>query len=273
MISISETVKARQTAWAQRRGIAIDNNGYTTTLTDNLYANLSDDTRNEFMAADGGELGRTGERGKMQALHSSSALACNVFEYWRGRDCSNLATVLGLHQQIRSIRFEHKFPTGLPGNAPNLDVVLTLADDAIIAIESKFLEPYSTHTSGFKPKYFAPGVDLWKQANFPNCQRFAMQLNSGAVKMRWLHAEQLLKHVLGLSRHKSSKWSLIYLWYEAVGTAAQEHAAEISEIERVMAADHIDFRAATYQTLFMKMMPLAQVSDQGYCAYLEERYF
>lgn len=225
MTSSTGTVKARQSAWAKGACIAIDKDGYTTNLADNLYATLSDDSRNEFKNGDGGELGRPGQRGKMQALHSSSALACNVFEYWRCRDSSILASALGLHLQIKSISFEQKFPTGLPGNSPNLDVVLILTDDSLVAVESKFLEPYSAHTSGFKPKYFEPGREIWTQANYPNCQKLATQLNSGEVKLRWLNAEQLLKHILGLTRSKAPMWSLIYLWYETAGTAAQEHAA------------------------------------------------
>lgn len=273
MASSSSTVKAQQSEWAKRAGVVIDNEGYTTALVDNLFVILSDETQKEFEKGDGGELGRPDRRGKMQALHSSSALACNVFEYWRGRDSSNLASALGLHQKIQNICFEQKFPTGLPGNAPNLDVVLSLTDDSLVAIESKFLEPYGSHTSGFKPKYFEPGIDVWTQANYPNCQKFATQLNNGEIKMRWLHAEQLLKHILGLSRSKSPLWSLIYLWYDTAGTAAKEHEAEVSKFECVMAADKIDFRAMSYQSLFEELLTLAQTSDKGYCSYLGGRYF
>jgi hypothetical protein len=33
------------------------------------------------------ELGENGGRGKIQALHSSSALVCNFFDYWRAGCC------------------------------------------------------------------------------------------------------------------------------------------------------------------------------------------
>ena len=117
-------IKDQLQDWARQRAIRFDRNGYTESLEDNLFVALSDETVAEFVSGDGGELGEHGKRGKMQALHSSSALACNVFEYWRGRDAVALSGALGVAAGIGSIGFERKFPTGLQGYAPNLDVVL-----------------------------------------------------------------------------------------------------------------------------------------------------
>lgn len=273
MPSPATVVRNQQRAWAVGRGVAIDSSGYTIELDDNLFLPLSAGARSELGGGDGGELGSPGERGKMQALHSSSALACNVFAYWRGRDASVLAAALGLPAGIVGIQFECKFPTGLPGNPPNLDLVLALADASIVAIESKFLEPYGgPHARGFKPKYFESDSGSWARFGYSNCQGLASRLNAGAVAFRWLHAEQLLKHILGLAASGLS-WELLYLWYEAPGLVASEHAAEADEFARVATADGIAFRSMSYQSLFVAMWPLAREPESAYLAYLDGRYF
>ncbi len=43
----------------------------------------------------GSELGENGGRGKIQTLHSSSAIVCNFFDYWRAGDLKPLAEALG----------------------------------------------------------------------------------------------------------------------------------------------------------------------------------
>lgn len=265
-------VKKQQSTWAKTKGIECDQSSYTINPDDNLYIPLSDDSRKEFASGDGGELGTPDKRGKMQALHSSSALACNVFEYWRGRDCSVLANALNLSGDVTKMEFERKFKTGLPGNAPNLDIVLTSDDGSITAIESKFLEPYSRNQKGFKEKYFESDTGLWKQAGFSNCQEFAECLQKGIASFRWLHAEQLLKHILGLKKSEL-KWKLLYLWYETPSTASSEHAQEINEFALVLAADGILFQSMSYQELFSGMRSYTDEADQDYLSYLESRYF
>src|SRR5580693_3048215 len=96
MTQPSDTVREQQRDWALRRGVKLDGSGYTLDLSDNLFALLSAAVRKEFEEADGGELGLPGERGKMQALHSSSALTCNVFAHWCSGDTSPLGKALGV---------------------------------------------------------------------------------------------------------------------------------------------------------------------------------
>lgn len=265
-------VKAHLREWAQANAISIDSSGYTLTLSDNLFIDLSPAARAEFSAGDGGELGSSGERGKMQALHSSSALACNVFEYWRERERGPLARALGVDDTIASVRFERKFPTGLPGNAPNLDVVLEVEDGLLVAIESKFLEPYGRpHPAGFKPKYFEDSPGLWERQGMRRCQAAAEALQAGEVSFRWLHAEQLLKHILGLSK-SGAEWELLYLWYQPPGDAGTEHAAEAEAFAEMVAADGIGFRSMTYQELFGRLQQTCQ-RDVEYLDFLGSRYF
>lgn len=202
----------------------------------------------------------------------------NVFQHWRDRDASVFASALGLSVGDVSIRFEKKFRTGLNGHSPNLDVVLTMADKSIVAIESKFLEPYGQHASGFRDAYFPEGKELWGQYCYEHSQRLAENLQSGTKKFNSLHAEQLLKHILGLSYAPvsggaPSAWQLLYLWYEAPGPAALEHAAEAEDFARTVIADGIAFKAITYQTLFDAMRQKADSSEHQYLNYLGQRYF
>lgn len=267
-------IRERQRAWAKGKGIEFDKSGYARTLRDNLYQALSPCAEAEFRAGDGAELGKPGERGKMQALHSSSALACNVFDYWRGRDTAALAQALDVPGPICSIAFERKYPTGLRGKPPNLDVVLQPASGPKLAIESKFLEPYTGEgrKSGFKAKYFDAEPGLWHKLGYPACQKLAKSLYEGDYASTWLDGEQLLKHVLGLSR-TGREWILLYLWYEIPGETIVQHSKDIDEFARCASEDGLAFRSLSYQELFRRMQRTAEPRDSGYVEYLKERYF
>src|SRR4051812_48580589 len=86
-------IKEKQRAWAARTPVACDGE-YCLDPKANIPW-LSDETFREFLAADGNEFGTGEGRPKIAALHSSSALAVNVFDYWRHRDKSPLAVALG----------------------------------------------------------------------------------------------------------------------------------------------------------------------------------
>jgi hypothetical protein len=272
MTSPAIMVRDQQRKWALNRGIGIDDSGYTLNVADNLFAPLSGEARKEFEEADGGELGRASERGKMQALHSSSALTCNVFAHWRSDGASPLAVALGIEGPVE-IRFERKFPTGLRGKAPNIDVAVRSEAGPMVAIECKFLEPYAKHENGFKDKYFdgaPPG--LWLRAGFQRTQELAQSLQARDHTFKWLHAEQLLKHVLGLAR-AGCEWRLMYLWYDVPGPVGAEHAAEIEQFARAVREDGIDFVPMTYQSLFQALSQHAGSKDLQYVEYLRDRYF
>src|SRR5687767_8908705 len=83
-------VLERQLAWSRRHNLPLQGSKGArgrptyTPLERNLFEPLSPQARSEYNSGDGRELGNTnGSPGKMQALHSSSALCCNVFHYWR----------------------------------------------------------------------------------------------------------------------------------------------------------------------------------------------
>ena len=112
----------RQIQWAHRQGIVLQgsegdrgNSAYTTKLCDNLFEPLTDETRAAFYSGDGNELKSAGLRvPKMQALHSSSALVVNVFQYWQRVDeVAVMAAACGLcnakNTRSMKLKFERRF--------------------------------------------------------------------------------------------------------------------------------------------------------------------
>ncbi len=85
-----DIIKTGQREWAGRNGLKVDADGYCISVEGNIFGGLSLDARREFESGDGAELGKDGKRGKIQALHSSSALACNWFDYWRDKNLEPL---------------------------------------------------------------------------------------------------------------------------------------------------------------------------------------
>src|SRR5690606_11311269 len=136
------------------------------------------DSRQELTAGNGGEFFQKDGRCKAQALHSSSILACNFFDYWRERDLAPLAAVFGTGRLDR-LQFEGKFRTQFQGTPPNIDVVLFERDGGLLAIESKFAEPYSTSMKKGRlhaPYCMQPGP--WSAVGLSGCQRLADTLCS-----------------------------------------------------------------------------------------------
>ena len=265
-----EQIKYCQKLWAESHAIPYDNaNGRVPNLDDNLFASLDAETASEFGNADGSELGRNGKPGKMFSLHSSSALVCNVFDHWRRRPLAPLLQACGIEGNRNDLWFEQKFPTGLGGTPPNLDVVLSCdGKSPVTAIESKFTEPYSSgdHT-GFSDSYFRD-EELWE--GLEKCRGLAE--NFARANFRYLDAAQLLKHALGLHRaFTAGGFELLYLWYDVPGSSAAETLRE--EVERFSQAvsTEVRFRSLTYQELFGRLAPV--VGETDYAAYLGSRYF
>jgi hypothetical protein len=252
MTNARSQILRQQQDWAANRKVAVDSSGsYTETLDANLLQPLPRDTLADFQRGSGDELGCNGRRGKMQALHSSSALAVNVFDYWRGRSLAWVMGVLSLTSEPSSLRFEAQFPTGLPGKPPNLDLAFELTDQRTVAVESKFTEPYGhvNHAAPFKPKYFPTGNGLWHDHALPRCQRLANRLHRGELQFQCLNAAQLLKHVLGLSQPSVGLFTLFYLWYAVPSDESRQHGEEIKVFAEETGSE-LDFRALTYQELF-----------------------
>lgn len=177
------SILARQIAWAStrpRRGHVLSN------IEDNLFRPLHSATHDEFADASGDELGLKGGTAKMRSLRSSSVLACNVFDPWRGHGLGPLAHVLEADGQFTELVFERKVPHGLGSFPPNLDVMLSGRDIAPLGIEAKFAEPYG-HDNPRPPlaeKYFPKHRERWGELGLPRSQALALTCVSSASPER-----------------------------------------------------------------------------------------
>jgi hypothetical protein len=263
-----DSIKVRQRAWALRAGLKTDARGYCACDDDNVFGGLSAGARTDFEQGDGDELG-----GKIRALHSSSALACNWFDYWRGRDLSPLTRAFGVAAPFTSLSLEQKLHTGLGGIGPNLDVLLTCADGTLFGIESKFTEPYkSSRLKTFlKRRYLIEGRHLWTERGLPGCQTVADALGRGKHEFAVLDVAQLLKHMLGLA-HTAKPWKLCCLWFDVPGTTSTRHHEELDRFTGKIGDDALRFVALTYQELLPRMVGHIGLEHAEYVSYLRDRY-
>jgi len=282
-----EYITGKQTQWALNRGISLvgseGNKGrpsYTSKLNQNLFEPLSLDTRKNFEQGDGGEI--SGNPAKMQAVHSSSALGVNVFQYWQNiQQVSAIASACGFCRKGNAVSekivFEDKYPVDDNLNkfpiAPNIDVVFHNVNSAQFkrfAVECKFSEAYSSQKhSGLKPAYLEL-TQLW--SNIPSLYDFAKSIcpNENFI---YLHSAQLIKHILGLKRKFGKNgFRLLYLWYDVLGKEGAIHRDEIDKFYEIAKADGVYFNAMSYQELILVLSKEYKQEHAHYIKYLSERY-
>ncbi len=270
-----EEIEKAQQDWAKSKGIPFDSRGYVREVDANLWRPLSARARQGFESGAGSELS-----GHMRALHSSSALAVNFFDYWTDRDKTPLLSALGIDTEDGcSLCFEAQFPTGLGGTPPHLDVAITCSTGFVVGVEAKFTEYLKRSTRGkshFKPAYFPESSGLWGGKGLTACQTLAEELwaeecHGGRQRFEYLDLRQLLKHALGLATQLGDRFSLYYLYYDWPGERPEAHKREVNLFdERV--GDEIRFKAFTYQEVFESLRDSEQ-ADSEYLDYLETRYF
>lgn len=269
-ISLHDIEKA-QAEWARERPRNPRYALYSKDVDGNLYLTpLPNRTRTEFDAADGSELRESAKRpAKMAALLSSSALAVNFFDPLRNTAFTGLGAALGLASEVIDLRFEYvcrRYPVG--PRAPNLDVLITLADGQRVAVESKFGEPFRTSKKdALSAKYFANGDIHWRVAGLPRAQDMAASQGSWS----YLDVGQLLKHMLGLS-NDGCAMDLLYLWYDTGLDDASRHREEIDRFAAAVAGDKITFHARTYQEAFYALERSGGGSP-AWMEYMRTRYF
>lgn len=262
--------------WARSQGLAPDPAGYLAGIAANLFQPLSDNARRGLERGSGSELcdTRSGPA-KLKALHSSAALVVNFFDYWTTRDRRPLQLALSLAAEITSIGFEERFPTGLPGIPPHVDVLLPCSSAAAIAIESKFSEWLTlkgSRTQPFSPTYFPETEPLWERQGLPRCQTLAEDIQTGVEGFCYLAAAQLLKHGLGLAVRFGPGFSLHYLFYDCFGPEADAHQTELARFANLLGTE-LNFRAISYQDLFGTLEAAITAEHADYLDYLRIRYF
>lgn len=268
-------ILSHQRQWAESKGFNVDDSSYLSDVSCNLRAPLSDTALAGYEHGSGSELVDSGNRkAKMRALHSSSALVANFFDYWSLNDASPLLKVLNIDGQLTTIGFESQFPTGLGGTPPNLDLSLELNDGNVIGIESKFTEwltKKSYTKPPFKEKYFSGGIKRWGDLGLPNCQSLAENMQNKSINFGYLDASQLLKHALGLATQKNMNCSLMYVYFDVNGKESLMHYDEINRFE-VAIGNELNFKVLTYQYLFEELTKAPNLNS-GYIDYLQSRYF
>lgn len=272
-----DVVLAGQRAWAADRGLSPDERGYLPSYQANLRAPLSDGTRAAFDQGSGSEL-RDGPKrpAKMRALHSSSALAVNVFDFWSGRDLGRVLRALGIEGAATSPPlFEKKLPTGAGGTPPNLDVVFPLADGRLVGVESKFTEwmsPKTAMAASLAPYRDVAGSSYWSRAELLAAHALVEAMVAGRQIFSYLDVPQLLKHSLGLVRASAPGSELRYLYFDAPGAEHDTHLREIDLFDAAVGSE-LRFRAMSYQALVAALQPARDHAEVAYFVYLRDRYF
>ena len=280
-----EYILSKQIQWAYRNNITLigskGNRGrkaYTQKLDDNPFKPLMPEVKSDFEDADGGEL--TGNPCKMQAVHSSSALGVNIFQYWkRINQVPAIAAACRFcytgNTSSQGINFEVKYPiSGKFSRSPNIDVVIKNSLESrfkVFAIECKFSEAYSSRNhSGIKSKYI--DVDeIWD--DIPNLLKLAKEISPDDNRFNYLHSAQLIKHILGLkNKFGKNKFRLLYLWYDTIGPESAKHHKEIEDFIKITKTDGIYFHAMSYQELIIKLAKEYRDKHRDYIDYISERY-
>ena len=226
--------------------------GYTTDPQLNLIPGvMPEDFEVDLQHGDGSELtDRGGEAAKFCAAYSSSALGVNSFGPFRRFPDRLLLSGLSSFEEAQ---FECKCPTGLKGNAPNLDF-LARGSHAVIGVESKFLEPLGSKTTGFADSYKAlvdsEADDRWRHAY--------ETLAAVPKTFRYLDAVQLVKHSLGL-RHTFSdvpELALLYVFWEPTNSDQHRefaaHRDEVSQFTEWREGADVRFEALAYSALWQQ---------------------
>lgn len=272
-------------AWALRKGIPLQGSAgdrgepnYTWSPEENIFGGqFHPSVREAFAESAGGEL--LGAIPTMSALHSSAALAVNLFQHWvAGGQSETVAALLAVPSRgIESVRFEDRFPVcgdserrGFP-KPPHLDLALRYSDGSRVGVECKLFEPYGRlDHQPLRPAY----VDLdnaWR--DIPACRTLAVELAAGHDGYRRLGASQLVKHILGLRfGAPTGEVRLIYLYCDAIGDEAAEHRQEIRRFEAAIAGDPVRFVPMTVQAFILRAVRMVREHHSEYVDYLAERY-
>lgn len=279
-----EYIVSKQIQWARNHGIdLIGSQGkrgrpaYTQTLEENLYEALSSETIKSFREGDGNEL--AGTPSKMQAVHSSSALGVNIFQYWQCiQQPEKVAHACGFCRKTNRISqkiiFEAKYPIDTQFQMrPNIDVVIEndpLAKSKVFAIECKFTEAYGGRGhSGLKEKYL--DLHIWEE--IPYLHQLALSISPEDTVNEHLHSAQLVKHILGLKNaFGKTNFRLLYLWYDTLGYVGWQHREEIKRFIAVAKSDGILIHEMSYQELIVRLADNYRQSHKQYITYITNRY-
>jgi hypothetical protein len=271
---MADCIVDRQLEWARQENLRLAGH-YTTRVEDNAFGGeLHPETRKEYERGKGHEL--EGRRAHMKALHSSSALVVNVFDYWRRQDrIQDIAKCCGTAGIVTGMEFEKTHPIkGVARTPPHLDI--EFGGPIPLAIESKFTESYRRRTRRGNENthlhVYLGHREIWN--DLPRLRALAetiVQRSGARTNFEYLDVPQLIKHALGLKCSYSNGFCLLYLWYKVDSEEAAQHEQELADFCNRINGE-LEFRAMTYQELFDRVKRIPNV-DPVYLKYLEQRYF
>jgi hypothetical protein len=255
------TITNTQQQLVTDRGAALDRRGWTVDYRHNLFAAPNTDTVRDFeksgeLTADGG--------GRIAAPHSSTALTINMLDHWRDRDLTSLGEAMQLNLG-HIVAYEQPHDLGFQRPAQP-DIEFTDATGNPIAVEVKLREPYGSVKNEVTDRYFeTPG--LWD--GLPALLELAISIRNSDATFTTLHAAQLIKHTLGLTRSYGTEFVLGYLWHDIPTETGNKHVQELAEFANIASTD-INFKSVTVTELLRRLNP-----DQDHKAwhdYMTARY-
>jgi hypothetical protein len=278
-------IQRKLQAWAERKGVHLQGSAgergapnYTLSVEQNIFEGaLLPEVRASFQRGAGGEL--RGDIPTMSALHSSAALAVNLFQYWvKHHDLTALASVLEVpSRNIETAAFEDCFPVcdawqqhGFT-KPPHLDFALRYVDGGRVGIECKLFEPYGRLEHKPLRQAYLDLSETW--SDIPACRALAEQLAAGPAGYHRLGPSQLLKHILGLKfRASTYEVRLVYLYYDAIGDEAAQHRQELRRFQAQIEKDAIRFVPMSVQEFILCAVSRVRTDHTAYVDYLAERY-
>ena len=283
-----EYILAKQLHWALNRGIPLIGSkgqrgrpAYTFELNQNLFEPLEADVRECFEKGDGKEtIGNSDSPAKMQAVHSSSALGVNIFQYWKKINRVNLIAAacelcLKSNNISEKIVFEEKFEIDSKFQfPPNIDIVIHNSDSYQFnrfAIECKFSEAYSSQGHSGLKSYYINKKENWE--DIPGLKGLAKKISPYDREYTYLHTAQLIKHILGLKKaFGKGRFRLLYLWYDVIGVEGEIHRKEIERFTEIAKNDGVKFHNLCFQELIMKLSKEYRSNHEEYIKYITDRY-
>jgi len=285
-MNTSQLIQAKFQSWAKRNKIRLQGSkgrlgtpNYAMSVGENIFGGtLARTTRTAFNDGAGGEL--RGEICSMQALHSSAAMAVNVFQYWsQNQEYETLAKILRIPSRfIEKMTFERKFPVcaEMAKNGfkepPHLDVAIEYSKTTRIGIECKLHEPFGRLQKSLLRDAYLNLDGIWD--DIPKWRKLAVELNKSDFGFKRLGPAQLVKHVLGLKHEKhASDIRLLYFYFDGPGSENCEHLNELNRFSELVADDPVKFVPLSAQEFISHATEKLPEKHFAYLNYLSERYF
>lgn len=292
-----ESIIAHQKTWIkeQNKHCSYD---YLDNYQDNLFMTLDGEDLDSFKNGSGNELeDKNGEKAKMKALISSSALCVNFFLYLKQKGLlTSFLELIGIHNvSVLKGEFEKKLKTGASPAKANLDFFIDCSN-CVIGIESKFTEHYDKNHGPLKQSYLEKKNNWQLKEKFSNTfcnlakwincnwtlgeysdKKTGKTYKGRFSPFKYLDVAQLIKHLFALDNDVDVKkpYILLYIHYDILCNEIKEHEDEIGKFRSILKKDNVYFISVSYQSIFDKLSKYLKKDVKGhedYLTYMKSRY-